>query len=139
MKPEAWILENGSGSLRRAVEEGLKWYEMYLHERAAMEIATAAELVHSSRLTTGPLLASPDCPVTTETCWYARTLRYRLNQASIFASIKVVYYTLEREAKEEGAGLLVENLELDWLPNRSCIIPVATWDGSKWEGPHNPL
>lgn len=148
MSTKEWIYEYGSGSLRRSYEETLAWYEMYLHERVAMEIATNAKLVHSSRLTTGTLMASPDCRVTTEVCWYARALRWRLGCMGISVKVEVQYYTLtEDDDQEEGAGLLLSDIKsdkisLDWIPNnRLILIPVAIWDKkrNKWKSPENPL
>jgi ADP-ribose pyrophosphatase YjhB (NUDIX family) len=78
--PDQWVREYGSGSLRRAIEEGLRWHEMYLEERAAFEFGYGFEPIKASRVTLGEALASGDDHATTETCWWARALRWRADR-----------------------------------------------------------
>lgn len=142
-----WARANGSGSLRQAIDWGMAWFEMALHERLAMEVASSAELVPLSRLKTGPMKADPDCRVTTELGWYARTLQARwLDSKSKCVHpfvIKVVYFTITHsEETEEGAGFVVTGLDLPWFPpNRSLLIPLAYYNTTKkeWERQENPL
>lgn len=66
MTMEKWSMAKGSGTLRQAIMLGMTWREMALHERSAMDVATAAEAIPASRVTTGPFMAAPDCRVNTE-------------------------------------------------------------------------
>lgn len=135
-----WIMENGSGSLRRAKEEEMAFFEFYLHERIAFELATAAELLPSSRVLQGKAMAEPDERATTESCWYARVLRYRLKRVNLNVSVKVRYLnvTYSDESVKEGIGLVFENIEdneiFNWIPkNRTCFCFVSIWDGKNWD------
>ena len=143
-----WALENGSGTLKNAIQLDMRWKEMALHERLAMTIATSAVLVPSSRLTHGPLLAEPDAKVTTEMGWYARTLRMRWGDSKALEGLdtrlQVVYFTWDDDGPclKEGAGFLVPNLELPWFPSgRSLLIPVSSFNRAtkQWAQPENPL
>jgi hypothetical protein len=149
MDLQQWAIENGSGSLLRAVHEGTCWRDMALHERLAMEVATNAILVPPSRITTGKFKADPDCSVTTELGWYARTLRYRWGLMEGFKEAKVesVYFHIDEEGEtREGAGFIVKDLDLDWIPKgRVLLIPLAFWQKDKkkkkgqWKNQENPL
>jgi len=140
-----WALAHGSGSLRQAVVFDMSWREMALHERVAMEIATAAELVPASRLTVGPFMAEPDSQVTTELGWYGRTLRHRWSFHPVLcrAQVRVVYFKMfcEDDARE-GAGFVVDGVDLPWIPTgRTLLIPLAIWDTQRkaWGPAENPL
>jgi hypothetical protein len=143
MDMEQWAMTYGSGTLRQALEWGMSWRAMALHERLAMEVATAAMAVCQSRLTVGTYMACPDDPVTTELGWYARTIRWRWSQTPIFkdASLKVVYFHLDEDgAPKEGAGFTVQNLNLPWIPKgKTILIPLAYWEGGRWTSHENPL
>ena len=142
-----WALANGSGTLRQAVEWGMAWKSMALHERLAMEVATMAEAVPATRLNIGIFKAEGDDSVTTELGWYARTLKHRLSRHVDYApmkpSIKVAYFHKDEEGgTREGAGLIVEGLKLDWFPaGHTLLIPLAYWDlkNNCWVEQANPL
>jgi len=137
-----WSLKNGSGSLRRAIEEGMAWKEFYLHERAAFEIGTSFELVYASRFMAGKALAEPDTAATTETCWYARVLRWRLRKLyGDSVNVRVVYGDYDQDfQRREGLALVVEGLDLDWIPEgRVPIAFTATYRKKKgWSEVRNP-
>lgn len=141
-----WITLNGSGSLRRAVEEDLLWSGMYVHERLAMEVATAACAVNPKNIRLTKKVARGDDPTTTEACWYARVLRHRFSQYLKFDTIRVCGFMLnqgdagedERKAQNwdygSGVGLVIEGLELPWLADAEegtpymIILPISFWD-----------
>lgn len=131
--PEHWITKWGSGSLRRAVEENLAWRDMYLHERAAFEVGYGFDAVFKSRLTMGKALAEGDNPATTETCWWARALRWRGERDQRPAKISVVHARLDRgvcEDAEEGVAILYEpNTRPSWLPSDRVLIAFTTHQG----------
>lgn len=145
MTMEDWAMANGSGTLRQAIMIGMTWREMALHERLAMEVATSAEAIPASRVTTGPFQAFPDCRVTTELGWYARTMRARWQHHPLLknATVKVVYFTATcDDTRREGGGFIIENHGLDWIPaGRVLLVPLAFWDPAKkeWGPPENPL
>jgi hypothetical protein len=145
---EAWAKVHGSGTLKQAIACDMAWYEQALHERLAMEVASAAMLVPESRLAVGRFKAAADCKVTTELGWYARTLRRRWEQHAEFRTyayiIDVRYFVLaeEDEPVQEGAGFVIRELHLPWFPkHRVLLIPLAFWDAQKksWRPHENPL
>lgn len=123
-----WIKVYGSGSLRRAVEEDMAWFSMYLGERVALEIGYGFEAISASRVTIGKALASSDDSATTETCWWARALRYRADRDNRAASILVRYITVtEDDSKREGIGIqYLPFKELPWLPKDKLLIAFTT-------------
>lgn len=137
-----WAFKNGSGSLRRVIEEGLAWYEFYLHERVAYEVGTAFEAIHASRFMAGKALGEPDSPPTTETCWYARTLRWRLRKIyGEKVNVKVVYGDYDQgSSRKEGMALVIEGLDLDWIPRGRVLVAfTATYTPKKgWSKVSNP-
>jgi len=126
---EDWIREFGSDTLRRAMEEDMCWYELYLHERTAFEIGYGFEPVHASCLTLGPAIAAPDDPATTETCWWARALRWRGHRDRNMADIQVKYITIASdEGTREGIGLTYKPQTWpDWLLKNRVLVAI-TWD-----------
>jgi hypothetical protein len=145
---KAWALANGSGTLRQAIQFEMSWRDQARHERLAMEVASAAMFVQTSRLTTGKYKAEPDCRVTTELGWYARVLQHRFKQHKVFCRqgvrLEVVYFCVScpDELDREGAGFMVEGLPLSWAPKGSVVlIPLAYWDKAKrcWVDQENPL
>ncbi len=145
---KSWALAHGSGSLKQAIEWGMAWKDMALHERLAMVVASSAMLVPATRLTTGQFKAEGDCRVTTELGGYARTLRARWSDSKTMSDhkfeIKVVYFTLTQDdaPMEEGAGFVVEGLNLPWFPpGRTLLIPLAYYNPKtkSWERQENPL
>lgn len=143
---KAWIETHGSGSLRRAYEEDLQWNHMYVHERLAYEVATSACAVSLSHIDLKQAKAYPDDPVTTESCWYARVLRFRLKQYLSFDDVKVRSFMLKSGTESmsqlevlgwpypSGVCLHLEGLKMDWLNlddtglNYLILLPVSFWD-----------
>lgn len=119
-----WIKEYGSGSLRRAVEEDMLWQNMYFGERAALEFGYGFEAIFHSRITVGPALASSDDPITTETCWWVRALRYRAKRDNHSIIFKIVYATVEEDNKKrEGIGILCKpDVRPPWLSKDRILI-----------------
>lgn len=135
-----WINTYGSGTLQYAVKTGMAWKNMALHERLAMEIGAAAELIPETRICLGKYEAAPDCKVTTELNWYTRTLETRHGD-----KVKVeplYFFWCPDETIKEGAGLRVYGLDQTWFPSgRILFLPVAYWNRKKrtWHPPENPL
>lgn len=137
--PEVWSRQNGSGSLRRAIEEGMAWRTMYLHERLAFEVGVGFEALPASRVLQGVAMAEPDCPVTTETCWYARVLRYRLKGK---AEVRVRYVRVSEAdcPPREGMALVLEDFEAPYIPKGRVVLAfTATYtDAEGWSTVSNP-
>ena len=127
-RPEHWIAVHGSGSLRRAVEEGLRWREMYLGERVALEFGYGFEAVPSSRCQIGDALASSDDAATTETCWWARALRYRAQRCHRKDAIKVVHARVSDGdgGAEEGIAIQITPSPWpSWLPRDRKLVALT--------------
>lgn len=132
-----WIQENGSGTLRRAQEEGLIWFELYVHERLAFEVATMACAVPQDCIKFSDMLAQGDSPATTESCWFARVLRYRFKNAF---TITVKSFALKNDEMNQmkilqwpfasGVCLHFDGIELSWADFSSfyIVVPIAFWD-----------
>lgn len=127
-RPEHWIATYGSGSLRRAVEEGLRWREMYLGERVALEFGYGFEPVQASRCQIGDALASSDDPGTTETCWWARALRYRARRDGRYDVVRVVHARVsgaDGDAQESVAIHLTPSPWPSWLPRDRRLLALT--------------
>jgi hypothetical protein len=138
---EAWIKEHGSGSLLRALQEGMSYHDMYLHERVAFEVGAGFHAYPASRLLLGKAVASPDCPATTETCWYARVLRWRWRHVP-HMTVQVQYAHLTEEHRTvEGLGIVVTGLNLSWLPAHRVLFAMTSIYDPKdhvWSPVENP-
>lgn len=123
-----WIMGMGSGTLRRAVEEDMAWREMYLAERAAMEIGYGFEPVPQSRITLGKALAEGDAPAVTETCWWARALRWRAERDRRPATVRVVHARLAADGEvSEGIAITYEpQVRPAWLPADRLLVAFTT-------------
>lgn len=127
--PEHWIATYGSGSLRYAVQEAMRWREMYLEERVALEYGYGFEAIHASRCLIGDALAASNDPGTTETCWWARALRYRAQRDSRADKVQVVHARVT-----DGDGATTEGIALylqpdpwpAWLPKDRKLIAFTT-------------
>lgn len=140
---ELWIDAYGSGTLRRAREEGMRWRDLYLAERTALEFGYGFQAIQGSRLTTGEPLAEGDDPATTETCWWARTLRYRAEETRRLRgreepgvlgcahAYRVVHARLtEDDHVEEGLAILCDPAPWpSWLPRGRRLVAFTT-DGA---------
>lgn len=127
--PEHWAKRWGSGTLRRAIEEGLAWRELYLEERAAFEIGYGFKVAIRSRLTWGRALAESDSPATTETCWWARALRWRSERDQRAARVEVVHARLDdgEGGISEGIAIRYEPLARPaWLPSDRILVAFTT-------------
>lgn len=148
-----WIKHNGSGSLRRAQEENLDWFDMYVHERIAFEIATGACVVPSKDIVLNDAKAYPDTPAVTESCWYARVLRYRfsltLHLQDIQVSVQSFFANSQDQIKihnwpfNSGICIVLLNVPLTWIPhaqNFTVILPISFWDDheNRYTDPLNP-
>lgn len=131
--PEHWAAAYGSGTLRRAIEEGLAWRELYLHERVAFEFGYGFEAAQRSRLNLGQAYAEGDSPGTTETCWWARALRYRASENGRPAEIAVHHARLsdgDGGAREGIAIVYTPRSRPAWLPTDRCLVAfTAAEDG----------
>jgi len=144
---ERWARENGSGSLRQAIECDMAWKAMALHERTAMDLFTAGMWVQKSRLTTGQFFAEGDCRVTTELGWFRRTIVYRLKHHVLYKdapfTVEARYFTLDEEgSSKEGAGFIVSGLSIPWAPvGKILLVPLAFFDPEtkSWGPTENPL
>jgi hypothetical protein len=135
MTTEEWIQQFGSGTLRRAVEENMCWRELYLHERSAFEFGYGFEPISGSRITFGKALASADDPATTETCWWARVLRWRAIRDNRPAKVDVMYITISEEVTRESIGIVYyPETRPSWLPNDRVLVAL-TWDGKQTVNP----
>lgn len=137
MIPEMWVQEYGSGTLRRAIEEGMVWCDLYHHERAAMEYGFGFELVHRSRLTTGPAVADGDHPPTTETCWHKRALTYRAQVCGLDRVYRVVWARVDHGDShvQEGLAIVCECPRPAWAPKGRVLLAFTTDDAGH---PVNP-
>ncbi len=131
--PTRWAMAWGSGSLRRAIEEGLRWHEMYLGERTALEFGYGFEAVPDSRLTIGTAIASSDDSATTETCWWARALRWRSAKAGhkdVFTVMHVTVSDGDGGSESGMAILLTPDPRPSWLPaDRKLVAITVDKDG----------
>lgn len=127
--PRHWVQVYGSGSLRRALEEGMSWRDMYLHERVALEYGYGFEAVLASRLETGTPLASGDDAATTETCWWARALRFRAQRAGLALEVRVFQATVAGLGEPPRTGFALELVPTPrpaWLPAGRRLIAFTT-------------
>lgn len=127
--PEQWVATWGSGTLRRCIEEGLAWREMYLHERVAFEFGYGFSPAARSRITTGRALAEGDSPAVTETCWWARALRWRSERDGRPARVEVIHARVSDGdgGHEEGVAITYEPLTRPpWLPKDRVMIAFTT-------------
>ena len=125
----AWTLKHGSGTLRRAIEEGMAYRDLYLQERAALEFGYGFDPVHASRLTTGKALASGDDPGTTETCWWARALRWRAERDGRPAEFRIVHARVvgTEGPPREGVAIVCEpSARPSWLPEGRILVAFTT-------------
>ena len=123
--PEGWIQEYGSGSLRRAMQEGMRWREMYYDERTAFEFGHRFSPVLKSRLMIGEPFAEGDSSATTETCWWARRLRKLLPTCQV--RVVQAHQTQEDESIHEGIAIqIVPQVNPHWLPAGRSIIAFTT-------------
>jgi 8-oxo-dGTP pyrophosphatase MutT (NUDIX family) len=122
--PERWVSRFGSGTAKRAIEEGMAWRELYLIERAAFEFGYGFQIAHLSRLTVGRALAEGDSRATTETCWWARALRWRAERDKRHAKVSVVHARLDDGGEvTEGIAILYEpTVRPSWLPQERVLI-----------------
>lgn len=126
--PTRWAMAWGSGSLRRAIEEGLRWNEMYLGERVALEFGYGFEAVPDSRLTIGSAIASSDDSATTETCWWARALRWRSAKAGRKDVVAVLHVTVSDGdgGSESGMAILMTpEPRPSWLPADRKLVAIT--------------
>lgn len=126
-RPEFWIRQWGSGTLRRAVEEDLAWRDLYLEERVAFEFGYGFSPAMRSRLALGRALAAGDDPSTTETCWWARALRWRVVRDERPARVEVVHARLDHDGVREGIAIVLtpDNWPA-WLPRDRVLIAFTT-------------
>lgn len=123
----------------------MAWKALYLHERLAFEVASGAQAVQHTRLTKGKAIAEPDSPATTEACWYARVLRWRLARMYPKARVDVKVVWLEVADPDAprtwGIGLEVAVSALDWFPDATyaIVLFVSRHDGTKFLPTENPL
>lgn len=129
-RPEHWALTHGSGTLRRAIEEQMAWRELYLEERTAFEFGYGFTPAMRSRLTVGRAMASSDDPGTTETCWWARVLRWRADHNDRPAKVDVVHARLDNDGIREGIAIrYVPETRPAWLPADRELIAFTTLNG----------
>jgi 8-oxo-dGTP pyrophosphatase MutT (NUDIX family) len=136
--PEHWATTYGSGTLRRAIEEGLAWRELYLQERAAFEFGYGFTPAARSRLTVGRALAASDDPATTETCWWARVLRWRAERDGRPAKVCVQHARLDDGdgGAHEGVSIVYEpSTRPLWLPVDRTLIAFTTGPDGKTVNP----
>ena len=126
--PLEWMRHYGSGTLLRATQEQLAWNELYLHERTAFEFGYGFNLVHSSRFNRGKPLASGDDAATTETCWWARALRWRATRDKRPATITVMHGSVtDGEETHTGFGILYEpEVMPSWVPSGRVLWAFTT-------------
>lgn len=136
-----WVNTHGSGTCQRAIQTGMAWKNMALHERLAMEIGAAAELIPETRICLGKYEAESDCKVTTELNWYTRTLEMRHGD-KVRVEPLYFYWAQDADTLKQGAGLRVYGLDQPWFPEgRILFLPVAYWNAKKktWSSVENPL
>ena len=127
--PEHWVATWGSGTLRRCIEEGLAWRELYLHERVAFEFGYSFSPVPRSRIVLGRALAEGDSPAVTETCWWARSLRWRAERDQRPAKVEVIHARVSDGdgGHEEGVAITYEpKAQPAWLPKDRVMIAFTT-------------
>mgnify|MGYP003556521921 FL=1 len=125
--PAAWIAEHGTGSLRRAREEGMRWHNMYLAERVALEYGYGFDAVNASRITYGEALAEGDDAATTETCYWARALRYRAKRDNKALDYVVCHATLTEDERIEGIAIrCIPHERPHWLAPRFHLVAFTT-------------
>lgn len=126
--PDSWVDHYGSGSLRRAREEGMRWREMYLAERTALEFGYGFQPVPSSRVAFGDALACGDDPGTTETCWWARALRFRAERSGQVWGVDVVHVRISDGDGGASAGIGIRitlPAHPPWLPSDRKIVALT--------------
>lgn len=128
--PEFWAREWGSGTLRRAIEENMAWRELYLEERTALEVGYGFIPAMRSRLTVGRAMACGEDPGTTETCWWARALRWRADHNDRPAKVDVVHARLDNDGVREGLAIrYTPETRPAWLPSDRDLIAFTTLSG----------
>lgn len=136
--PEHWATTYGSGTLRRAIEEGMAWRELYLSERVAFEIGYGFTPAQKSRLNLGQAFSEGDDPGTTETCWWTRALRWRAAQSGRPATLSVHHARLadgDGGAREGIAIVYAPVTRPAWLPVDRCLIAFTTTPDGRTENP----
>lgn len=136
--PEHWAAAYGSGTLRRALEEGMAWRELYLHERVAFEFGYGFSPAQRSRLNLGQAFAEGDSPGTTETCWWARALRWRAAQCGRPATVSVHHARLadgDGGAREGIAIVYAPKVRPSWLPADRSLVAFTTTAEGRTENP----
>jgi 8-oxo-dGTP pyrophosphatase MutT (NUDIX family) len=119
--PGAWIRAFGSGTLRRAKEEGMLWRSLYVEERTAFLYGYGFEMVPSSRVNFGQPLAEGDDPVTTAAGWHCRRLRRMHPEWSPGIRHACVEYPCGE--KREGIVIVLSPSEREhWMPKSSVIL-----------------
>lgn len=136
--PCHWIASFGSGSLRRAKEEGMAWREMYLGERAALEFGYGFAPVAASRVTRGRALAEGDSPGTTETCWWARALRWRAARCGRADTFEVIHATIADGDGGSASGLALvctPSPRPGWLPADRVLVALTVGEDGRTVNP----
>jgi hypothetical protein len=120
------------------MEEGMRWREMYLGERIALEFGYGFEAVPASRCQLGDALATSDDPSTTETCWWARALRYRAHRDGRADVVRVVHARISDSdggAQESIALHLTPNPWPSWLPRDRRILALTVQKDGRMVNP----
>lgn len=133
-----WVERYASGTLRKSVQLGLRWRELYLEERTCFEFGWEFRAYPTSRVTFNDLMAEGDCPAVTETLWHAGRLVARNPYPADEYEVKYVHVTLEDEQRE-GAAILVRRTDAPWLPKGRLVLAiVAEYRDGRWREPVNP-
>ena len=144
MPESEWILEHGSGTLRKNKRLGMAWRSQYLQERVAWEFGHCFELVPRSRLTFGDAITEGDCHSVTEAGWYID--RYFTLNTSLFPQdyyeCKSVVVTPSEGPVREGIGIVVRRTCASWLPSGYVLFAIVAQYNrllKRYEEAKNPL
>lgn len=146
MTRREFIMEHGSGTLRKNTKLGMANSRQYLDERVAYEFGWGFEARPAKQVTIGQAITEGDCHALTEVGWHAeRYLSYMLFPGDAGT---VAYITVEVNGeRREGVGIVITKTSATWVQldttvDSSMVIfaIIAEWDSkaNDWKKAINP-
>ena len=121
-----FIEKYGSGTIKKAMLLGCKIKDFYLEERVAFVFGWEFEVIPSSRIKIGEVLAESDCKSQTEAFWHI--LRYR--ETNIFPNDIYLCKYIEVEysdgIKKEGIGIFVSQTSAKFIPKGNSVFSIIS-------------
>jgi hypothetical protein len=136
---EAWISAHASGSLRKQRLLGMRYRDLYIHERIAYTLGYGWEVLKTSRVTFNDALAEGDSRPHTEMAWHAeRTISLNPYPEDVY---QVKYLIIEDEGgkRREGVGMILSQTSIPWIPSGSIVLTlISEYKNGHWEPAINP-